>query len=58
MIYPDDLNSIPIPPLRDLPKPQDPTVTFDDSRIKLKEVRDFVHKACAGSASGMNGISY
>ena len=26
MTYSDDLNSIPIPPLRDLPKPQDPTV--------------------------------
>ena len=31
---------------------------FDDSGIKLKEVRDFIHKACAGSAPGMNGILY
>ena len=31
---------------------------FNDSGIKLKEVRDFVHKARAGSALGMNGISY
>ena len=38
MTYSDDLNSIPIPPLRDLLKPQDPTVMFDDSGIKLKEV--------------------
>ena len=58
MTYSDDLNSIPIPPLRDLPKPQDPTVMFDDSGIKLKEVRDFIHKARAGSAPGLNGISY
>ena len=58
MTYSDDLNGIPIPPLRDLPKPQDPTVMFDDSGIKLKEVRDFVHKARAGSAPGLNGISY
>ena len=57
MTYSDDLNGIPIPPLRDLPKPQDPTVMFDDSEIKLK-VRDFVHKACIGSAPGLNGISY
>ena len=35
--YSDDLNSIPIHPLRDLPKPQDPTVMFDDSGIKLKK---------------------
>ena len=58
MTYSDDLNGIPIPPLRDLPKPQDPTVIFDDSGIKLKEVRDFVHKARAGGAPGLNGISY
>ena len=31
---------------------------FDYSGIKLKEVRNFVHKACTGSAPGMNGISY
>ena len=58
MTYSDDLNGIPIPPLRDLPKPQDPTVMFDNSGIKLKEVQDFVHKARAGSAPGLNGISY
>ena len=58
MTYSDDLNGIPIHPLRDLPKPQDPTVMFDDSAIKLKEVQDFVRKACVGSAPGLNGISY
>ena len=31
---------------------------FDDSGIKLKEVRDLIHKAWAGSAPGLNGISY
>ena len=56
--YSDDLNGIPIPPLRDLPKPQDPMVMFGDSGIKLKEVRDFVYKGRAGSAPGLNGISY
>ena len=50
MTYSDDLNGIPIPPLRDLLKPQDPTVMFDDRGIKVKEVRDFVHKARAGCA--------
>ena len=54
----DDLNGILIPPLRDLPKCQDPTVMFDDCGIKLKEVRDFVHMARASSALGLNGISY
>ena len=58
MTYSDDLNGIPIPPLRDLPKTQDPTVMFDDSGIKLKEVRDFVPKAHPGRAPGLNGISY
>ena len=33
-------------------------VIFDDSGIKLKVVRDFVHKAHAGSAPSLNGISY
>ena len=58
MTYSNDLNGIPIPPLRDLPKPKDPTVIFYDSRIKLEEVRDIVHKACAGSAPSLNGLSY
>ena len=58
MTYSDDLNSIPIPPLRDLPKTQYPTVMFDDNGIKLKEVLDIVHMARAGSAPGLNGISY
>ena len=58
MAYSDDLNGIPISPLRDLPNPRDSTVMFDDSRIKLKKVHDFVHKARAGSALGLNRISY
>ena len=58
MTYSDDLNGIPIPPLRDLPKPLYPTVIFNDSRIKLKDVWDFVPKTCAASALGMNRISY
>ena len=58
MTYSDDLNGIPIPPLRDLLKLQDPTIMFDDSGIKQKEVRDFVHKASAGSILGSNGVSY
>ena len=53
-----DLNSIPIPPLRDIPKPQEPMVMLNDSGIKLKEVQDFIHKAHEGNAPGMNGISY
>ena len=58
MTYSEDWNCTPISPLRDLPKPEDPTLMFSDSRIKLSEVQDFVHKACAGSAPGMNGILY
>ena len=58
MILLNDLNRIPIPPLRDLPKPQESTVMFDDNGIKPKEVRDFVHKAHADITPGMNGISY
>ena len=58
MTYSDDLNGIPILPQRYLPKPQDPTVMFDDRGLKLKEVGDFLHKARAGSPPGLNGISY
>ena len=58
MTYSDGLNGIPTTPLRDLPKLQDPMVMFDDNRIKLKEVRDVVHRVCSGSALGINGISY
>ena len=58
MTYSDDLNGISIPPLRDLPKLQDPTVMFNDSGIKLKEIRDFFHKTGSSSALGLNGISY
>ena len=54
MTYSDKLNGTPIPPLSDLPKPQDATVMFDDSGIKLKEV----HKSRACSTTGLNGISY
>ena len=58
LAYSDELNGIPIPPLRDLPKPQDPTVMFSDSGIKQNEVWDFAHMACTGCAPGRNGILY
>ena len=58
MTYLDDLNGIPIPPLVDLAKPQDPMVMLNDSRINLRKVQDFIYKAHAGCALSMNGISY
>ena len=58
MTYLDDLNGNHTPHLRDLPKPQDPTVMFNNSGIKLKEVRDFFHMIRAGSVPGINVISY
>ena len=58
MTYSGDFNGSPIPPLRDLPKPQDPTVMFNDRGIKLKEVRGFILKVRAGSDPSMNGTSY
>ena len=46
------------PLLRDLPKSQNLMLIFNESRIKMREVWDFVHKARAGSALGMDGISH
>ena len=37
---------------------QPPEETFENSPIKLGEVKDFVRKARAKSTSGINGISY
>ena len=37
---------------------QSPEETFDNSPIKLGEVKDFVQKARAKSTPGINGISY
>ena len=39
-------------------KANDPEVEFDESEPKLKEVKDVIRKARAGSAPGPNGITY
>ena len=42
----------------ELNRPQPPEETFDNSPIKLGEVKDFVRKARAKNIPGINGISY
>ena len=42
----------------ELNKPQSPEETFDNSPIKLGEVKDFGRKARAKSTPVINGISY
>ena len=42
----------------ELNRPQPPEEKFDNSPIKLGEVKDFVRKARAKSTPGINGISY
>ena len=39
-------------------QPDEPTVTFDESEPKWKEVEDIIKKARASSAPGPNGITY
>ena len=56
--YSDELRHVPIPPINDLPILHEPEITFKTGNLKLREVQDFVRKARAGSAPGINGISY
>ena len=42
----------------ELARPQPPEETFDNSPIKLEEVKKIVRKARAKSTPGINGIFY
>lgn len=44
MTYSDAWKDVSIPPRNDLPKLQDPEIIFDDSGLKLREIREFIHK--------------
>ena len=44
--------------LRNVPLPHMAGVAFDMFNLKVKEVREFVRKACAKSSPGMIGLSY
>ena len=52
--YSNNKRDLSILSMNDLPRHPDPTVMFDNSRIKLRQICDFVHKARADSAAGMN----
>lgn len=56
--YTDKSSNIPISFMENLPILKDPIFSFDIQHIKFGEVLDFVRKARAGSAPGVNGISY
>ena len=56
--YSNNVQDIPIPPMKYLLRPQDSTIMFDNSGIKLRQVQGFVHNAHTCSAFRMNGISY
>ena len=56
--YFDLLTDTPMSTFGDLNRPQPPEETFDNSPIKLGEVKDFVRKARSKSTPGINGISY
>ena len=54
----DPLSDTPRGDFGELSRSQPPEETFDNSPIKLGEVKDFVRKARAKSTPGINGISY
>ena len=54
----DEHRLMPLDENPDLYKPEDPIMTFDESDIKLKEVKDIVNKARAKSSPGPSGINY
>ena len=56
--YSDPLTDTPMGNFGDLNRPQSPEEAFDNSPIKLGEVKDFVRKARSKSTPGINGISY
>jgi len=56
--YTDPLTNIPLGHLNELNRPHPPAEKFDNSPLKLGEIRDFVKKARAKSSPGINGISY
>lgn len=50
LTYYDAKKDIPIPSMNDLPSPQPSEFLINDSGLKLKEIREFVHKSCVGGA--------
>ena len=56
--YTDPLTNTPLRRLYELNSPYPPIEKFDDSPLKLGEIKDFVRKARAKSSPGINGISY
>ena len=56
--YSDPMQGTPLPAMDGIPQPEEPEFPFKVGGYRLTEVRDFVRKARAGSAPGLNGISY
>ena len=56
--YTNPLTDTPLRRLNELNRLHPPEEKFDDSPLKLGEIKDFVRKARAKSSPGINGISY
>ena len=56
--YTNPLTDTPLKYLIELNRPHLPEEKFDDSPLKLGEIKDFIRKARAKSSPGINGISY
>ena len=56
--YSDPLKAVPLPPMDGIPPLEEPETSFRAGGLRLYEAREFIHKALACSAPGLNGISF
>ena len=56
--YSDPLKEVPLPPMDGIPPLEEPETPFRAGGLRLYEAREFIHKARACSATGLNGISF
>ena len=56
--YSDPLKETPLGEIEGLPVLDEPTTPFNTGGVRSREVADFVRKARAASAPGINGLSY
>ena len=56
--YSDPLKEVPLPPMDGIPPLEEPETPFRAGGLRLYEAREFIRKARACSAPGLNGISF
>ena len=56
--YSDPLKEFPLPPMGGIPPLEEPETPFRAGGLRLYEAREFIRKARACSAPGLNGVSF